>query len=444
MTPEEINKQSAVMEAVIRDLERAQLLDKGIDKTALMKALLDPNVTTEDEKDFVRLQQLGDPDKVGEKLDPDTTVFGQDADLVRSNMHREFKGRGWVEGVDYTPDKPPAAMQLSPGGKQADEYRRRRDLIQGVTSPTMAQKIGQYIPDWLLSTASSAPTSLDRYFDDPVKAFEGQRDRDYGTSGFTGAMENPEYGFGWYSNNTATPISDTIQYMSHDGLDIQSAAEAAEQRRQAMAMGKGVDPILPNIPGVEYDRDARETALGVLRELPESMRPMNGDMSFRKKHGYYPSYLDSGVSNFAENIPDALTAVTTAIGIPMGPKAFASWFGKELLEEAPQYAAVASAFKASAGDEAPPTPQYSDWGQSRGVGSVKSRFGESSPEYLQARDRANNARTDLYIRDSETKKFRPETDEEFDKSYQDIRDRQRLAFQEFNRNAAMMPGSKPK
>jgi hypothetical protein len=450
MTPEEINKRSAIMETITRDLERAGLLSAGINRTELMNSLLDPNTESEDEKDFIRLQQLGDPDNRYQELDDREVVFGEDANIARAKMDGEFRGRGWVEGVDFKPGQRPAQMSLSPGGRQADEYRRRRDLIKGIREPGILQRVGQYIPDGLLSSEHSAPTSLDRYFDDPVKAFEAQRDRDYGTSGFTGAMENPEYTLGWYSNNFATPITNTYQYVRRDGMDLLSAAGSADDRRQALAIGKRVDPILPNVPGENYDRASREKLFAGLREMPDSMLPTTYDMKHRQDEGYYPGYPASKVTDFLENIPDVPTLVSTAIGFPVNPARTMSWVGRELLEEAPQYAAVAGGFQMAAGDDAAPTPwpklypgsPAAGWTSSEQAEFIKNKFGKDSTEFQQAKDNANAARTDLYVRDPDNpEKWRPETDQEFKKTAADHHARQFDSFREFRNTRSMMPSS---
>lgn len=422
MTPEEINRQSAVLEAVTRDLERAGV--SGIKRMDLVRALLDPNTETQDEKDFRRLQELGNPDYEGQAGDSET-LFGEPAPLLDAKMNQEFLGRGWSPQDRENLRREPAAMELSPGGRQADEYRRRRDLIQGVSSPSTAQKMGSFIPDALLSDPQKAPTSLDRYFDDPVKAFDAQRNRNYGTSGFVGAMENPEYTGGWYLNNLATPFSDTIQYGLHEGEELQPSMERADERRQALRAGKAVDPILPG----GTDRDSKELLFKSLRTIPDQMRPKTYDMSFRQKHGYYPSYLGSQFTDLAENFPDAMTLATLGSGAiaKKGVGLLAKWLGSELIEEVPPYAAITTAANYAAGDNAPPTPSLGNWGASRNVELIGQKFGNNSPEFAQAKEKANAARTDQYIRDPQTQKFRPETEEEFQESVKNFGKSQGMA-----------------
>jgi len=422
VTPEEINRQSAVLEAVTRDLERAGV--SGIKRMDLVRALLDPNTETQDEKDFRRLQELGNPDYEGQAGDSET-LFGEPAPLLDAKMNQEFLGRGWSPQDRENLRREPAAMELSPGGRQADEYRRRRDLIQGVSSPSTAQKMGSFIPDALLSDPQKAPTSLDRYFDDPVKAFDAQRNRNYGTSGFVGAMENPEYTGGWYLNNLATPFSDTIQYGLHEGEELQPSMERADERRQALRAGKAVDPILPG----GTDRDSKELLFKSLRTIPDQMRPKTYDMSFRQKHGYYPSYLGSQFTDLAENFPDAMTLATLGSGAiaKKGVGLLAKWLGSELIEEVPPYAAITTAANYAAGDNAPPTPSLGNWGASRNVELIGQKFGNNSPEFAQAKEKANAARTDQYIRDPQTQKFRPETEEEFQESVKNFGKSQGMA-----------------
>lgn len=422
MTPEEISRQSAVLEAVTRDLERAGV--SGIKRMDLVRALLDPSTETQDEKDFRRLQELGNPDYEGQGGDSET-LFGEPAPLLDAKMNQEFLGRGWSPQDRENLRREPAAMELSPGGRQADEYRRRRDLIQGVSSPSTAQKMGSFIPDALLSDPQKAPTSLDRYFDDPVKAFDAQRDRNYGTSGFVGAMENPEYTGGWYLNNLATPFSDTIQYGLHEGEEWQSSMERANERRQALRAGKAVDPILPG----GTDRDSKELLFKSLRTIPDQMRPKTYDMSFRQEHGYYPSYADSVATDLAENFPDLMTAATVGAGAfaKKGVGLLAKWLGGEALEEVPPYAAIVGGTQIAAGDKAPSLPAWKDWGASRGAEVTRQKFGANSNEFTQAKEAANVARTDQYIRDPQTQKFRPETEEEFQESVKNFGKSQGIA-----------------
>ena len=455
MTPEEINKQSAVMEAITRDLERAGLLGKGINRTELMKALLDPNVTTPEEKQFHDLQEIGDPDKRHVALPENSAVFGEDANTIRAKMDSEFIGRGWSpEDLATLPKHPmsdyveggikrsrPEPKQLSPGGRQADEYRRRRDLIQGITNPTTAQKVGRYIPDGLLSDGKDTMFSLDRNFDDPVKAFENERNRKYGTSGFQGAMENPEYNFGWYNNNAATPVADTIQYVQHEGEEIVPAMGRANERRQALAMSKAVDPVLPNVPGETYDRASREKLLAGLRPVADNMRPKTHDMSFREKHGYYPGYAGSMATDFAQNIPEAATLFTGGVGIKAGIKAFMKSLGKEMLtEDLPAWLGIVGGSHLSADKNAAKTPAWKDWNASRGVDLVGSKFGKDSSEYKDAVNQSNNARTDLYRQDDSTGKWRPETEDEFTQSVKDQVQTQMSAEGQFQKLKKQMPG----
>jgi hypothetical protein len=449
VTQEEINKQSALLEAINRDLERAGVT--GVNRGNLIKALLDPGTMTQDENDFLRLQQLGDPDyRAG--AEPGEELFGQDAAGLDAKMKEEFLGRGWSpDDLKTLPKHPmdgyvkggikvvPQGRQLSPGGRQADEYRRRRELIQGVTSPSLSQKIGRFIPDALLSTEESAPTSLDRNFDDPVKAFEAQRNRKKGTSGNVAAMENPEYNFAWYSNNFAQPFTDTIQYSMHEGEQPQFAMERANERRQALAAGKAVDPILPNFGG-KYDRERKESLFSALRSAPDHMRPMTYDMSFRNEYGYYPSYFDSHATEFAQNLPDFPTLVSAAMGIPLGWKALAGFATRESAEEIPTYAAIVGGQQAIAGDAANPIPRLTDWQASDYVPNAKYKFGENSPEFAAAKEAANKARTDLYTRDSYEAPPRPETEEEFKQSVEDKRKSQSNAEAAWSKMKSALQG----
>jgi predicted AlkP superfamily pyrophosphatase or phosphodiesterase len=234
-------------------------------------------------------------------------------------------------------------------------------------------------------------------------------------------MENPEYTGGWFLNNLATPFSDTIQYGLHEGYDPLyindwvDAASRANERRQAMRAGKTVDPILP----AGWDgRDAKEEIFKAMKVTPDFMKPKTYDMSFRKKYGYYPSYLGSQFTDLAENFPDAMTLATLGSGAiaKKGVGLLSKWLGSELIEEVPPYAAITTAANYAAGDNAPPTPSLGNWGASRNVDFIGQKFGENSPEFAQAKEKANVARTDQYIRDPQTKKFRPETDEEFKES----------------------------
>ena len=412
MTQEEIERQSAVLEAVVRDLERAGV--SGVKRMDLVRSLLDPAVETQEEKDFRRLQELGNPDYEGE-IKPEETLFGQDAELLKAKMGDEFLGRGWSPEDLAARGGEPAAMELSPGSRQADEYRRRRDLIQGVTSPNVAQKMGRFIPDALLSDPKSAPTSLDRYFDDPVKAFDAERNRTYGTSGFVGAMENPEYTFGWYSNNFAEPFTNAIQYSWHEGDDAQGAWDRAQELRRARAAGNRVDPILPG----GKTREEKEELFKALRLTPKDMKPKTYDMSFRQAHGYYPSYTTSVATEIGQNFPDALTLFNLGSGLRMGPKLLGRWLAGEGIEEIPPYVGMSAGAHVAAGNSAPPIPAWKDWGASRNIELIK------DPEFREeAKAQANKARTDQYIKDKDTGQWRPETGDEFNQSVKNFDKRQ--------------------
>lgn len=214
---------------------------------------------------------------------------------------------GWVrEDVDAL-GRNPELRELSPEGRRRDMHLRNRQLLHALwNAPEENRHVHQNLA---------------------ANAWLNEQGRTHGTSGWAGALANPEYMAGhvvegnnaignaaWFQYSGQNPPSSAQQASEMGAMDrlggitsrlVGQHIPDAMDLRDARAAASKVDPILP--AGM-----SREEGHAALARLAGATGP-NYDEAYRIKHGHYPSYLGSTAAVFFNGLLDP-TLFTPGIG----------------------------------------------------------------------------------------------------------------------------------
>ena len=279
--------------------------------------------------------------------------------------------------------------------------------------------------------------------------FDQSRGQTKGESGFLGAMQNQEYPVGNVLENVFNPVTNAVQMAANGapedqlinptGIDepgpfddflrgtvntIGHLPATIGAIRQSNIETNKVSPFLPNNPQTPIDR---VRALTAVRKRGGDLFPPTVDQGERANTGQYPSFLGSNLKNFGQNAIDPTLALSIPSFVRAGAAAAAKstttgtkiaqqlWpLAREVGEEGAAYGGIAAAIASNGG-----VPHLSSW---------------LTP--------GNKARTDLYVID-EDGTYRPQTDEEFNKSTQENNSNRREAIKNTPAYLQGLPVSKP-
>jgi hypothetical protein len=397
MDAEEIQRRSAVLEAVTRDLEQAGLLgNPKVDRQAIMEGLLRGDKSDPHVRQYVAIQDYGNPDY---ELKPyDDAPLGMPPEAVRQNMHRGFQGRGWSESEQQALGRPVQNRELSPGDRQAQELARRRQFASSLLDAG-----ADTAPSTYNYGSPSGPMPSTRVLKDAaVGEFDRTRGQKFGESGWGGALQNPEYLAGDLMTRYLDPMVNYFEYRLHEGMDGDEADRTAQRLTQAAKMSNTLATKIPR----KFDTstpEAKEKSYKAVKGIYKGLIPKSYDDAERQRTGQYPSYAWSAGEKFLTNLADPTTLAALAAGGLSLARGIPGAFGKALLkdsvaEEMPAYAALS--------------------------GAMGSFYNIPDKPF----DSGNEARTDLY--NPETGK--PETKDEFDKKMGTWKQKRREAHQNFN------------
>lgn len=248
----------------------------------------------------------------------------------------------------------PTPREFSPGDKQRHEWNNRRRFLETLID----------IPEQDASVSAWAGRT------DPAKYAEGARTaayedymenmgRTHGTSGFLGAMENPEYTAGKVMTKVLDPMSNAAKYYGRGDADsITEAMQMASDYAGLQEAGNAVSPILPGNP---QTRAEQEEEYANLKNSTVAARPKDYRDYYREQTGEWPSYAREFGMEFLANLIDPVTAVATPLAATRGVtgalkagkgiakagpliRAGAKEVGRETVEELPTYTALMTAF----------------------------------------------------------------------------------------------------
>lgn len=283
---------------------------------------------------FRGLLKIGDPDTPESELAPAGTSAGMAERIARNFQLRDFKGRGWSNDeikAYESKNGPLPPMILSEGGQQADQWRNNREFVDRYLD--LAEHGPKELPGQEPGWAQRRTSTLQ---DAAANQWQAKEGRQYGESGWAGALENPEYTAGWLMSNLLDPISESYSYgrLDRDGEKrggwLGALLDDHPKYRSLKAAANKVDPILPGNP---KGRDEKEAARRQLLQAAEDASPRSKsgasayDMYYRNKYGEYPSYAGSTIQQFSQDLMDP----TVLLG-GMGAKGVSA-IGRALLRE---------------------------------------------------------------------------------------------------------------
>ena len=231
-------------------------------------------------------------DPAGEKAQE----FRQYAEAIPEPLH------GWTDQEIKNLGRNPEPRELSPAGRQRDMHIRNRELLGALMAPGLG--------------AGNTFTAADDW--------RSKSGRTHGTSGWMGALANPEYTAGWVVN--PMNIMADAAHFQFSGQDPPSKAEAAAERG-AMARLGGIFRryVTKHIPAAMDWNDWRQNANKVEPIIPKGMdreqwAKLQKDMKhaegptfdewYRLKYGQYPSYALSTAAVFGNGMIDPSYAIT--------------------------------------------------------------------------------------------------------------------------------------
>jgi hypothetical protein len=378
------------------------------------------------------LMLLGDPAQEPGDL-AGIELFGRPAEEIRANMTQGYKGRGWNQAEIDALGREPFPRELSEGSRQHYEWTSDKEFLDEMKK--VREGFSLTLP-W-----NQPPKPLGA-----ASRWSAKQNQQYGTSGWAGAMENPEYGFGHLNNHYLSPTPNGLMYQSRGEREsgdnrwvlqrlMDKWDNEAEQYTDMTDLTNRVSPPLPGNPQTWQEK---EQQFQKLKSMAEAARPMSYDDHHRRTEGFYPSYFGSGAREMVENSADISTfaslgysGILSAAAKETGKqatKAAVGAIGRDLLqEEIPQYAAanmaISSAMKADANAQAGPGNEPFN----------------HNPGWIQSFLPGAENRPDTWIRDEQTRQFRPETNDEFNSRYDQQALDQKKAFAEWQAMQGQVP-----
>jgi hypothetical protein len=273
--------------------------------------------------EFKNLLLSGDPDT--KPADLSLLERGQ-----RNQQLSEFKGRGWSNDelkAYEAKNGPLPPMLMSEGDQQADQWRANREFID---RHLQLQDVRDKHPN--------LNNRIDVLQHDNAQQRDAKEGREYGQSGWAGALQNPEYTAGWLMNNLMDPGYTAYSYTAHQGTGkdrggaYQSLVNDPATYRDIKNAANKVSPILPGDPKTPAEKEEKYAQLQDLKNAADPRYRTNAtsyDAYYREKYGEYPSYAGSSLHEFLQNLIDP-TIVAGAAGAARGGF---SALGKSLIQE---------------------------------------------------------------------------------------------------------------
>jgi hypothetical protein len=455
------DKRETVRAVIDRNFQRAGVSMDEAGRNSLAESMIAGNWDSPEAREFESLVLLGQPDNYGSLDDAtDISIYGKSPKELQAAMFDGYKGRGWSKSdIEARPPDQPAWMKAAPegfegpknyeplpremseGSRQAYEWDSDRELLGELKRLQKDKSV-------FATQALGVDAAVDRW--------KSKQNQKFGTSGWAGAMENPEYAFGHLNNHFLSPTANGIMYQSRgerepgDDRGVLSRLmdkwdNEAETYTQMTDVTNRVSPPLPGNPQTWQEK---EVEFKKLKQAAEAARPMSYDdhhkrsgmveVNGEKTGGQYPSYLGSGAREFAENSADISTALSlgaTGVGSAMAKhtaKQAALAAGKAMTreivrEELPMYAGlnvgITSHMKSQANEQA---------------GEGFEPFNQG-PGLFQSFLPGDQNRPDTWIRDPETNQFRPETSKEFNSRYDRQVQERNQAFQNWPKVQSQLP-----
>jgi len=468
----------AVGDAVDKELSRAGISLPDERRAGIIEGLMgaaqgnaiEPG---SDAAQFRALVELGQV--VGQRPSPEeftkagiNGLFGEPVDSLHANQRRGWGGYGWTQEKIDKLGRMPEPMELSEDGRAAWDWKRRKDLFDSLVDTDgsadsglkSAEKVGA-LGGHAIGMALNPPDkeAIRRsLLDKSVDAYEQQRGRTHGESGWYGALQNPEYMAGYVvSGMNALPEAAWRQHRA--GADNKTApkwhadlaslpAYGSEQGNLALAglaMGdlaanhlpdaldhasvqaaaRRVEPLV--MRGYEPEQSAK-----LLSEVSDAT-PLTYDEHYYKQHGTFPSYAGSSAATFFNGLldpsvlatgPAAKTAAMVGKGLRMAGvsargsmiRPLLSAYGRSVYRDAAtlaKYPILAAAAKETA-DELPTNAGL------MGLFGVAPKLNQPADETMRTESplptdwfsSGVEARKDLWKQDPETGKWGAPSDEE--------------------------------
>jgi hypothetical protein len=285
--------------------------------------------------DFRQLLISGDPDTKAADLEP---LFKDS----RNRQLSEFKGRGWSNDelkAYEAKNGPLPPMLMSEGDQQADQWRANREFID--RHQQLEGMRAQY-PQW-------AQGRIDTLQHDNASNRDAKEGREYGESGWAGALQNPEYTAGWLMNNLLDPGYNAYSCWAHQGTGkdrggaYQSLVNDPATYRDIKNAANKVSPILPGDPKTPAEKEEKYAQLQGMKDDADPRYKTNAtsyDAYYREKYGEYPSYAGSSVHEFLQNLIDPTLLAGAAGAAKGGLSAIGRSLIREGLEEIPMAAGI--------------------------------------------------------------------------------------------------------
>lgn len=325
---------AAVNEAVNQELMRA-----GVGYEALpgwrRKALIDSLMSGEPDenaKQLLEVLQIGDGLSMDGREDiqkryGDMHLFGVPAEEIWDNQRRGWDDYGWTQEKVDKLGRLPEARELSRGGREAWNWKRRRDFLEAIAGhKAKAQESAkvhrgqQDAYTFGLNRALESDSDVQSQkrlalMRSALRDYDANRDRTHGESGWDGALQNPEYAVGNAMTNYLTPTQEAAWKMFYDSFSPEAAGEQSPMEnddilavfaKDYMTEAKDLADnrtrayaVEPSILKGRTPADSRKLLAGLSQaDVP------NYDEWHRMTTGQYPTYAGSSVMTFLNGLLD--------------------------------------------------------------------------------------------------------------------------------------------
>ena len=267
--------------------------------------------------------------------DPDTDgVEGGEWPEIRKKQMEGFKGRGWSasEMADWRSKNGPTIPDrlLSEGSKQAYRWQANRDFLRGFVDLEKSTNSQSRNNQPSLSSLLLGGPFTGMVGNPHQKDYEAglhrlsenhnrQINSDYGESGWTGFLNNPEeYAVPWVIDNVFDRGFHAFDYGRQKDKEgnrrgfFNSLVSDVPKYLSARAAAGQVSPALPGNPKTPEEREAALKSLHGMRDAanPNSPKgPTSYEMGHREDTGHYPSYAGSTLVNFLQGLVSDPTVV---------------------------------------------------------------------------------------------------------------------------------------
>lgn len=446
---------AAMEEVVTREMMRAGLGFMEPGRKAAMVSSIVAGMPNEDAQAFRDMLEMGDgmnPNITREDVAASPReIFGKPLVEIYDAQRRGWDDYGFTQDKVDKLGRLPGPRELSQGGREAWEWKRRRELtdaLMGAGKKANEERDRQQANMNWPQRNSSWQDIRAGLLEDAVRDYQSGEGRTHGQSGWLGSMSNPEYAFGNFMVNVMQPTSDAAYMQYHDEA-MNEYPEMPDSPLQDLSyMARAVGNYVGNyIPKAKDLADARTAANKIEPLIPGDNSPAEGrkllarlaasdaptyDELHRMQTGAYPSYAGSSAATFLNGLidPSFLASVPAARAAVMAGKMLAgaglrmpSNIGRAIAKYGVSVAKDARALAKQGVLQGAKSELVGELPSNAGINSAAA-FGphlnkpkeEEQQEFPPLPDNflaGGNARTDLNVRDEETGGWRPETDEEF-------------------------------